>query len=56
LIEREPLRRLDPSNSSMKQKSSSRAEMEEKAAVVFAVKNLFPAEAPTAAMGVTAQM
>ena len=45
------LRGFYPSNLSMKQKSSSKAETEETAASAFAVKNMFPAEAPTAATG-----
>jgi len=35
----------------MKQKSSSKPVMEETAASVFAVKNMFPEEDPTAATG-----
>jgi hypothetical protein len=40
----------------MKQKSSSKAGMEEKAAAVFVVKNMFLAGAPTAATGEKAGM
>jgi len=41
---------FDPSNLSMRRKSSSSPVMEETVALAFAEKNLFPAEAPTAAM------
>jgi len=40
----------------MRQKSSSKAETEETAVSAFAVRNMFPAEAPTAATAEKAGM
>ena len=45
------LRRFDRLNSSMRPKSSSKAETEETDVLAFVAKNTFPAEDPTVATG-----